>query len=270
MRRFFENWRPALLFAAIITATALTVLTEILSLTQSLSFYPLMATWLFLTASAGLKVFSLGPTTRAFAGINFNAWSLNEKRLLGIIVFICMVTAITAAVGIPNTWDSMTYHLSRVEHWIQNKTVAFYPTHIIRQLYSAPWSEFAIAHTRILGGGETSANFIQWMAMAGSLIGVSLIAGQLGANRTGQLMAASVAACLPMGILQSVSTQTDYVAAFWLTAFVYFIIETHRKFTLVNVIAVGLSLGLAFLTKGYCYIFALPFLAWFLDRKSVV
>jgi len=264
MRCYLENWRAATLFAAILAATALTGITESLSLIHALSFYPLMISWLLLTAFAVLKAIPLWPNALSYPYVNFKMWLLSEKIFLGTIVFICTVSALTAITGIPNTWDSMTYHLPRVDHWIQDKTVGFYPTHILRQLYSNPWAEFAIAHARILGGGETSANFVQWTAMAGSLIGVSLIAGQLGANRTGQLMASVMAACLPMGILQSVSTQTDYVCAFWLTGFVFFLIETRRKLTLVNTLAAGLSLGLAFLTKGYSYIFAFPFLAWFM------
>jgi 4-amino-4-deoxy-L-arabinose transferase-like glycosyltransferase len=261
MRRYLEGWREAALFAAIITAVTLTGITESLSLLHALGFYPLMFSWLILTAIA-VKVVSIGTNEQAWPRVNFNNWALSEKILLGIIVFICMVSAVTAAAGSPNTWDSMTYHLSRVEHWIQDKTIGYYPTNIIRQLYIAPWAEYAITHLRILGGGEKSANFVQWMCMAGSLIGVSLIAGQLGANRRGQLLSSAIAACLPMGILQSVSTQTDYACSFWLTVFVFFIIETQRKFTLMNTIAVGLSLGLAFLTKGYSYILAPPFLIW--------
>jgi len=266
-RRYLENWRAALLFAATITATGLTAITEILSFIHGFSFYPLMITWLFLTAVVVVGAFNLGWTVLIWPPIELKSWFLSEKIFLGIIVFICAVSAVTAAVGMPNTWDSMSYHLPRVEHWIQNKTVYFYPTNIIRQLYITPWAEFAIAHERILGGSETSANFIQWTAMVGSLTGVSLISGQLGANRRGQLMAMAMAACLPMGILQSVSTQTDYVCACWLTVFVYFLIEARRSLAFVHFVAAGLSLGLAFLTKGNSCIFAIPFLVWFIGTN---
>ena len=264
MRRYCDHWRPALLLAAVIAASVLTLITECLSLVQQFSFYPLMIAWSLLALFAGLMAFNAGGKAPVWPSAGLKNWALSEKISLGIIVFICGVTAITAAVGAPNTWDSMTYHLSRVEHWIQDRTVAFYPTNIIRQLYITPWVEFAIAHLRILGCGDAAANFVQWAAMAGSLTGVSLIAGQLGAGRTGQLMAAAVAATLPMGILQAVSTQTDYVCSFWLVVFVFFIIEARRTFALVNIIAAGLSLGLAFLTKGNSYIFAVPFLVWYL------
>jgi len=261
MRRHLESWRVAALWSAIITASALTGITESLSLARSFSFYPLLISWLFITVLA-VKMTCLGPGALSWPRVDLKTWGASEKILLGIIVLICAVCALTAAGGAPNTWDSMTYHLSRVEHWIQDKTVSFYPTNILRQLYSAPWAEYSVAQLRILGGGETIVNFVQWFSMAGSLLAVSLIAGQVGANRRGQLLAAAIASCLPMGVLQSVSTQTDYACTFWLSVFIFFLIESQRECSLLNAVAAGLSLGLAFLTKGYSYIFAAPFLIW--------
>jgi hypothetical protein len=264
LRPYVENWRAALLSAMVVTAVVVTVLTEGLSLLKLFSFFPLLVCWLLLTVAAAWKAFNMRRKA-LWPEINLKTFLLSEKILAGIIFFIAVESAITAAVGIPNTWDSMTYHLPRIEHWIQDRTVDFYPTNIIRQLYITPWAEYAMAHLSILGGGLTGVNFIQWMSMAGSLIGVSLIAGQLGAGRLGQLLAATMAACLPTGILQSVSTQTDYAGAFWLMACVYFLVANEFKFTITQTIFAGLSLGLAFLTKGNNYIFALPFLIVFIS-----
>jgi hypothetical protein len=55
----------------------------------------------------------------------------------------------------------MSYHLARVAHWGQNHTVAFYPTHIVRQLYQPPWAEYAMLHLYILAGGDRLANLVQ-------------------------------------------------------------------------------------------------------------
>lgn len=271
-RRYMENWRSSLLLAAVIAGGALTAITEFLSTIQAFSFYPLLGLWLLLAFAAAWKAFSFTGSLPARPVVNFKAWPLSDAVLLGIIVLLGLASGVTASFGVPNTWDSMTYHLPRVEHWIQNRSIGFYPTNITRQLFSPPWAEYAIANVRILGGGITSSNFIQWGAMAGSLLAVSLIAWRLGANRTGQLLACALAACLPMGILQSVTTQTDYVCAFWLAVFVFFILEARRQFQWTNILAGAVSLGLALLTKGTGYIFALPFLAWFItaDFKNCI
>ncbi len=177
-----------------------------------------------------------------------------------------MVTALVAAAAPPNTWDSMTYHMSRVAHWQQQASVANYPTHILRQLHQAPWSEFAILNLQILTGGDQLANFVQWTSMLGAILGTSLIARQLGGEVPAQLLAAIFAATLPIGVLESSSTQTDYVLAFWLVCFVAFalrfILDPQKPLGRAETLGMGASLGLAVLTKATGYLFVAPFLLW--------
>lgn len=98
----------------------------------------------------------------------------------------------------------MTYHMSRVVHWIQNRSIAHYPTHITRQLHQSPWTEYAILHFQILSGSDRFANLIQWFSMVGATLGVSLIAKQMGADLRGQFFAAVFSITIPMGILQEI------------------------------------------------------------------
>jgi hypothetical protein len=182
--------------------------------------------------------------------------------LLAYVFLVGTLVGVIAWVASPNTDDAMSYHLGRVIHWVQNKSVAFYPTHILRQLHQNPWSEFAILHFYILQGGDHFANFVQWFSMLGSVIGVSLLAQELRATIRGQLFAAALCITIPMGILQGSSTQTDYVVSFWLVCFVYFSVCIRKQTTLPYILGAGLSLGLAILTKATAYIFAFPFLAW--------
>ena len=118
----------AILCAAIVSGSALTGITEGLSLIRVLSFYPVVICWSLLTISSGLGAVRGWPKTARLDLSRCKNYFLSEKIFLGIILFIGAVSAVTAMVGVPNTWDAMTYHLPRVEHWIQNKTVAFYPT----------------------------------------------------------------------------------------------------------------------------------------------
>ena len=185
-----------------------------------------------------------------------------SKFLLAGVAIIVILTGLTALIAPPNNWDSMTYHMSRVMHWIQNQSVSHYPTHILRQLHSNPWSEFAITHFQILTDGDYLANSVQWFSMVGCILGVTLIAEKFGANLCGQLFAAVVLATLPMGVLQASSTQNDYVTSFWLVCFVYYCIMSAQKPSLYYSLGVGASLGLAILTKGTAYIYAFPFVFW--------
>ncbi|WP_071517274.1 glycosyltransferase family 39 protein [Geitlerinema sp. PCC 9228] len=179
------------------------------------------------------------------------------------IVFIVATVGAIAFISPPNNWDSMTYHLGRVLHWIQNQSVDHYQTNIPRQLYSGPWGSYAIAHLQILTDSDRLFNIPQWLAMVGSIIGVSLIAKQLGADIRGQILAALICATLPIGILQGSSTQTDYIIAFWVVCFAYFTLKTlQEQCTLTYVPYLGASLGLAILTKGTAYLYVFPFCIW--------
>lgn len=127
--------------------------------------------------------------------------------MLAIIPLFCLFLLLI--VSPPNNWDSMTYHMSRVAHWIQNHSVAHYPTYNLPQLFHPPFNSFTIMHLQILSGRDTFANLVQWWAMIGSIIGTSLIAKQLGAKERGQILAAVFCATLPLGILKEKKETID-------------------------------------------------------------
>ncbi|MBD2104395.1 glycosyltransferase family 39 protein [Leptolyngbya sp. FACHB-261] len=181
------------------------------------------------------------------------------------MILLTATVGLIALVAAPNTLDSLTYHLARVMHWIQNKNLNPYPTSYLPQIYQPPFAEWVILHLHVLSGGDYWANLVQWFSMVGSILGISLVAKQLGANLQGQVFAAVTAATIPMGILQGSSTKNDYVAAFWLVCFVHYllsVVQPKPAWTFKNLLGVSASLGLAFLTKGTTYIYAFPFIIW--------
>jgi 4-amino-4-deoxy-L-arabinose transferase-like glycosyltransferase len=257
------DWRGSFLLASLIWGVLIAAITEFLSLFEKLNFWSLLGVWgiivLLLLLFLMIKNWKPGNLHLDPPLVRLSRF---EFGLLVYILFIIGVIGVMAWVAPPNTWDSMTYHLSRVMHWIQNKSVAFYPTHVQRQLYQNPWSEFAILHFQLLSGSDRFANLIQWFSMVGSIVGVSLLAKVFKATIRGQIFAALVCATIPMGILQGSSTQTDYVVSFWLVCLVYFTLLLGKKADLLSMVGAGLALGLAILTKATAYIFALPFLIW--------
>ena len=265
-RKFSSSWRESLLLAAVIWGLLLTIITEALSAIEALSYLTILASWLLSGAVlAVLYLCFVRGNGVTFGGVPSVA-SLPLSLLLPM-GFIVSVTGLIAIVAPPNNWDSMTYHMGRVTHWVQNHSVQHYPTNIDRQLYSPPWAEFAITHLYVLNGGDRLANAVQWLSMLGSIVGVSLIAKQVGGDRECQSLAALVAVCLPMGILQASSPQNDYVVTFWLVCFAYYVLfilqamESHLSFWPQTILA-GISLGLALLTKATAYLFAPPLLVW--------
>jgi hypothetical protein len=180
--------------------------------------------------------------------------------IVGLTLLLAMVLT-TGLASAPNTFDSMTYHLPRVMHWLQDKSVAHYYTPISRQLYQPPFAEYAIAHIISLTETDRFAFLVQWFALIGSALGVSLIARQLGAGPLGQVLGATIFVTAPMAILQGSSTQNDLVVTFWIVVAVVAVLDSARDRWLRCLLAGG-AIGLALLTKGTAGLFLAPFIVW--------
>jgi Flp pilus assembly protein TadD/4-amino-4-deoxy-L-arabinose transferase-like glycosyltransferase len=254
------EWRRAFLSSCAIWGLVLTAITELLSLFGRFTLGGLLVSW----ACVVLVLL--------FAWLRFRKGKLKLPKLeipafLGVLSL--SIAVIVAALGLialiapPNNWDSMNYHMARVAHWIQNKSIGFYPTMLPSQLYQNPWAEFAIGHLQILSGGDRFANLVQWFSMVGSIVGVTLIAQELKADHRGRVFAAVICATIPVGILMASNTKNDYILAFWLVCFVYYTLRFRREPCLRSALGVGITLGLAILTKATAYLYAFPFLVWF-------
>jgi Dolichyl-phosphate-mannose-protein mannosyltransferase len=97
-------------------------------------------------------------------------------------------------------------------------------------------------------------------------VGVWSIAGRLGADVQGQLLAVVVAATLPEAVLQAPSTQNNLALALWLICFAHFLLDYRTAETrnrLPIALGCGAAVGLAMLTKGTSYALAAPMVVWF-------
>jgi hypothetical protein len=260
------GFRPAFLRASIVWGAFVTLVTEALSLFSALGPVSLAAAYaagsavalaLCLRGRAGLRQLLHRP-----AGFPRPA-ALAVAALFGGIIVVSGVIAVVAA---PNNYDSMTYHLARVPHWQQAGSVAFFPTYIPRQLFMPPWAGYAILHLDALAGSDRFLALVQWFSMVGCTLGVSRVAGQLGAGARGQVLSAVFCVTLPMGISQASTTQCDYVTAFWLVCAVSALLDLLAEPTALRTLAAASSLSLAALTKTTASIFAAPLVVWFLLR----
>ena len=254
------EWRVAFLLSAISLGTTAVLLTESLSLFKQITFATVTFSWLFLDILAGLILFKKAAKT-GFKRIHSPFINLQffDYAGLALILIIILTTGFIAYVSPPDSYDSMTYHMSRVMHWIQNQSVAAYPTNIDRQILMTPGSEYAILQFQLLTGSDRLANMIEWFSFTGAILGVSLIAKELGADRKGQIISSVICSMIPLAILEASSTQTDLTCAFWLVCFVYFGFDAIKNQNWRGPIVTGLSLGLATFSKSTIYFFAFPF-----------
>lgn len=142
-------------------------------------------------------------------------------------------------------------------HWIQNKSVSHYPTNNLRQISFPPGAGYSLTQFYLITGGDTLVNCLQWLAFLGSIIGISLIA-QILVGKQHQWVAALVCASIPMAIMQSMTSQTDLITAFWLVCYTYFILRNER-YSKLDLFWIAASFSLAIFTKPTAIIFGIPF-----------
>ncbi len=266
--------RSSMLAGVCFSALSISFSTEVLSLLNALNFKGLV--FFYVVAIGTIWIVILATRSNNYPlGYNFKRPRLSRvDYILGLFLLLFFLTqAIISYVFPPNNWDSMTYHLPRVMHWMQNQSVAHYASHNPWQLLYPPFAEFAILHTYILTDSDYFAQSIQWVAMVGSCVGVSLIVRELGSSVRLQLWSSILAATIPMGIYEAVSTQNDYVLTLWVVAATYYFLTFIGNQSASAAIMVAISIGLAIKTKGTAYIFLAPvvllYLGLILKRKNI-
>jgi len=188
------------------------------------------------------------------------------------ILFLLLISFMTATLSAPNNWDGHSYHLPRVMHWIQNQAIHHYPTEMEKQLIFPPWSEYALAHLHLMWGSDALSNLVQWFSYLSVIIVCSYLGSLLGLSKREQVFAGLFSATLPMALLQSVSVQNDLVTSLWsLVSIVYILrqIQSIHQGLLphpgdLDNLFLGFSVGLAVLTKGTAPIYILPWMLWLL------
>jgi hypothetical protein len=254
------DWRELVLVSLIASGVAITITTEALSAGSLLAPGFVWGSWVLWTALVASVVML---RRHALTQPKLPPGRGSRLLLFGIVT-ITLLIGVVAFYAPPNTSDSLSYHMSRVANWDQQHGVRNYPAGYLPQLYQPPWAEFAILQLQVISGSDRFANFVQWLSMLASLVITSLIARYLGANSSGQLLAAVFAATLPVGILEASGTQNDYVATLWLGCFVaatcrIWIAAPARPWPFY--VAAGAALGLALNTKGTNYLYAPAWLA---------
>lgn len=288
--RIDADRRMSFLFACALWSALLTGITEASSLFQSLNQTTLLVGWILvnviLWTFAGRQASESGKLSRSVPRVFLSEcrlrfseaalWPMDVRLMLLSVVHIVLFLGVVALLTPTMNWDSLTYHLPRVMHWVQQGSVRHYPTDSISQLQMGPWAAFAQTHLFLLWGSDRLANMVQWTAMIGCAILASWIAVKL-TSALGptairlQVFAALLVVTLPTGIVEAITPQTDYVTAFWFISLIAAGLEwTETPSSLTLLIAAACVVGLGILTKITTVFWAFPFCAaaglWFINK----
>ena len=177
--------------------------------------------------------------------------STEDRVWLAVIVVIFGVLVAVGLIYPPSNGDSMVYHLARVEHWIQNRTVASFATHYLAQVEFSPLGEYNLAHVQLLSGTDRFDACVQLVSALICIVGVSELARLLGASRSLQIAASVVCATIPTGILLATTTENDYFAAAIAVALlVILLVYSFGAGWVWRTIALGLAAGMLYMAKG--------------------
>lgn len=291
-----SDWRLSLAMAAVAWGAIVTVITELGSLGRVLTQSLIWVAWLAVDLGLFLAVASLARKRgvlireevrqwwRAARGANFSEWPWDARCYLGATVALIVFPILIALMFATTNWDSLTYHLPRIMHWVQQQSVDHFPTNNERQIEFGPWSAFASMMLYLLWGNDRLINLVQCCAMAGSVIMVSFMVKAL-ASAGGDTSVAQrhrrtsfaclVAVTLPMGLVQCINPQTDYTTTFWLCCLICFALALCRDpLNRWYMLGAGLACGLGTLTKATMYLYAAPliigFSMWWLARAAPV
>lgn len=268
------NGKQSFIGTLIQTTLAFSVLvflvTETLSLFNKLNLISLCLSWgaiffflIVLLAKDKTKTISTGNAIKVKLSFYFKSLPVKEKLILGVVVLFVFLLCIQGIIYPPNNWDSLTYHMSRIMYWLGNESVAFFPTHIIRELYQPPLTEYYILNINVLNGNDYLANSVQLFFLIQILFVVYALLGFLGISRFWKLLALLLIITIPAVELQSTTTKNDIVCAFYILATIYFGIKIVQSNSLRDYFFIGLAIGLGLLTKGTAYLFLAPVLLCF-------
>lgn len=235
--------------------------TELLGLVRSLHFAGVLVWWSVPLAAMAFVVPRRWARIRPvlFARPAFRGDVLSW--VLGVpLVAAVGLTGIIALIAPPNIWDSMTYHMARALYWIQQESVAHFPTNNMRQIVMPPMTEFAHAHLLLLSGDDHLNNLVQWLALLGVLAVASLTVREFGGRAWAQVASALFIVLNPMTFVQASNTKVSVVLTCWCGAMLLggVAVWRSRRCRWSDVLLIAGALGLVGVTKVTGYLVAVP------------
>ncbi len=254
--------------------------TEILSAMQFLTYTAIRTIWIIFGLLSVLLMLKRMKSGKGSAWIyakdklKEDVWRGGQwfERLLSVLILLlALIMFILSYTIVPNNWDSMTYHMARVANWIQNRSVAYYSTSILRQLYYSNFTEYIILHLCLLLKSDKLVNIVQWLAYVLSAVMTYKISIKLGTDKRGALFSALLFMLCPLAIAESMTTQVDLLATMYLLMIAWFILKIGKSplplcssENMHNIVFCACSIGFGYLTKSsICFMVPL-LLLWLL------
>lgn len=206
------------------SCTFLLVLTELLSAGHWINRVSIVVGWSLWLC---FHVFFYIKNKKEISDIIKNWWKeLNGYKILfALLVMFSMIILYVSYETVPANWDSNAYHLPRVMHWIQNRSIDYYATAGSRQCYSPPYSEYIIMHIALIRGTTIHSGVMNGLCYIISACLVYKISKKLGVDYRDALLAATIFMLSPPALAESMTTQSDLCSAMTLLIAFYYLLD---------------------------------------------
>ena len=274
--KLYRKGTNNLFLAFLITITLQTsivyVSNEILSLFHAITSVTIYCIWILMTIIGIVLLWRLKINKNELKPVIMQKVS-KHITISTLVILIFLSAFVFAICTVPNNWDSMTYHLTRVVHWIQNGSIEHYSCHDISQISDPPLAEFVLVHIYLLSNStDTFLNLLQTFSYGCCILLVYNICGKIGCNELMSRLATLLFATSPIIYNEALTTQVDIFSALWALMFAYIALDfiNYREklsFNYINnikLVMLGLTAGFSYLAKPSATIAVIFFSLWLL------
>ncbi len=246
---------------------------EIRSIGNNLTFTGIVVSWIVILLCQIISIYFLIKKSNAFNDIKdaFKVSKIDLCSINTISALIILIAVFFAIRTVPYNWDSMSYHLSRIAHWTQQRSIAHYASHDISQISDPSLAEFIELQIYILcGKTDYLVNLLQTFAYFISAILVYGISGKIGCEPMYKKLAVLTYVTTPIVFAEALTTQVDIFAGMWLLMFAYIALDFIDKdkaldldrANIVRLVFLGLAAGFSYDAKASASIGVTVFAIW--------
>jgi hypothetical protein len=257
----------AAIVAVMLTAGAqIVVIAEVLSLFDAWQWAPALALQAITAVLAVVAARRWGDLTGPVAAMR--AWwttarvlrprELKRHPLTNVVVaFVGLMLLIefVLAIGVaPNTWDSMTYHLTRAAYWIQNGSIAQFTGATDRQAIFPVNGEILQGWVMMFSRGDRLVQLVQWLAQLGIIAFVFAACRDLKFSKREAVWASCALVSMPVFVAQASSSQNDLILTFFAASTLLFAMRAIKGDAGAAVLAaIGAGLMVGTKTNGILF-----------------
>lgn len=253
--------RGTLVIAYLGFETLLELVTQLTSIGHHFTRGTVVGSWCLLVVVLAIPAWPDAVRAARNLPVHPHLWSRLRAQLgrlgwenlawLGIVALILGILGYLGWSFLPSNGDSLVYHLTRVEHWIQDGTVGPFPTHYLAQVELSPLSEHNLGHLHLLLGSDRLDALMQYTACLICLVAVSEVARLLKGSTSVQVVAVVICVTIPSGILLATSTENDYFAAAIGISLIVLVLGWPDAGTpWFPALMLGFGIGIGYLAKG--------------------